>query len=399
MVPFPDSLTAGALLLAAGSYAFSQARQGLGFLWTKLWSRCVSSVEILNHTELYEAALTWLDRHPKAGRFRQLSICPEGKGYLDPAASRYIATSDKEPPRVVYSLAPGSHLLWHHGRPVWIRRERESPTQTGFRPETLHLTYFGGPDRLRSLVQEILSHIHQKKNQVEVFGPASWAEHGWERLSSRQPRELESVILPVGVGDRVLQDCTHFWQSAALYQQQGIPYRRGYLLHGMPGAGKTSLIFAIAGRLGSDVFLLSLSQGNLTDISLLRLLSQVPVGTVLLLEDVDCLFQERKGEEAGKGVTFSGLLNAIDGIAAPEGLLLFMTTNHREKLDPALIRPGRVDYELEFGPATREQAEQLYDRFFPDRPERRSSFAAWATESPRPMAELQQRLLFMLQEV
>ena len=73
---------------------------------------------------------------------------------------------------------------------------------------------------------------------------------------------------------------------------------------------------------------------------------------IILLEDIDALFVQRESVGRGGGVTFSGLLNALDGVRSQEGRILFMTTNHKEKLDPALLRPGRADYHVELNHAS-----------------------------------------------
>ena len=72
----------------------------------------------------------------------------------------------------------------------------------------------------------------------------------------------------------------------------------------------------------------------------------------------------RRMPTRGGGVTFAGLLNALDGVAAQEGKLLFLTTNHIDKLDAALIRPGRVDYRARLGLASKPAARQLFARFY-----------------------------------
>ena len=84
------------------------------------------------------------------------------------------------------------------------------------------------------------------------------------------------------------------------------------------------------------------------------------------MEDIDCAFVQRKKKE-NSGITFSGLLNAIDGVGASEGRIVFMTTNHIEKLDPALIRPGRIDVKMYLGNATSAQCKKLFMKFFPDK--------------------------------
>ncbi len=121
---------------------------------------------------------------------------------------------------------------------------------------------------------------------------------------------------------------------------------------------------------------------------------------MLLLEDVDAAFAGPRQEEAptpepagavgagmsrsrtpaaGTGITFSGLLNAIDGVAAQEGKVLFLTTNHFERLDPALVRPGRVDVRCFFGLASRDSARKLFLRFFSSEGPSESGYSRGAT--------------------
>ncbi len=100
----------------------------------------------------------------------------------------------------------------------------------------------------------------------------------------------------------------------------------------------------------------------------------LPRRCILLLEDIDSAGLVKRQEEGGKGkdnngISLSGLLNAIDGVASPEGRVLVMTTNCPEKLDKALIRPGRIDIKIQFTMATRSQISQLFTCMYsPDNP-------------------------------
>jgi len=138
-------------------------------------------------------------------------------------------------------------------------------------------------------------------------------------------------------------------------------------------------------------FGLSIYVINLTDFTDRRLMSavnQVPANSVLLFEDIDCMngSQSRAGTDSDRrekgpetaasqqnGVTLSGLLNVLDGFYAPTGVLFVMTTNHIEKLDEALLRPGRIDYKLYLGKASDRQKVELYRRFFPELSENRGA--------------------------
>jgi len=194
----------------------------------------------------------------------------------------------------------------------------------------------------------------------------------WQKFGNpRRKRPLDSVILDAGVKERIVADIQDFMASNKWYHDRGIPYRRGYLLHGPPGTGKSSFIQALAGHLNYDIAILNLSERGLTDDRLSHLLTVIPQRTLVLLEDIDVAFANRRMQAEADGynganVTFSGLLNALDGVASAEERIIFLTTNHVERLDEALIRPGRVDMTVRLGEATRYQVEQLWDRFYGD---------------------------------
>lgn len=129
---------------------------------------------------------------------------------------------------------------------------------------------------------------------------------------------------------------------------------------------------ALAGALDYNICIINLSENIMTDDRLQYLFSVVPERSFILLEDIDAAFASRsqptsqqQGAAASQKVTFSGLLNAIDGIASSEERIIFMTTNHIERLDPALLRPGRVDVQQYFGNVTLFQASKMFLQFYP----------------------------------
>jgi chaperone BCS1 len=167
--------------------------------------------------------------------------------------------------------------------------------------------------------------------------------------------------------DDLIQDMRAFLGSATWYNVRGVPHRRGYLLHGPPGNGKTTLVVAAAGEVGLSVAVLNLNNRSMTDDTLRALVDALPVGALLLIEDVDCAFGPRRKSGEDTGVTLSGLLNALDGVSSREGRILFLTTNHPERLDPALVRPGRVDRALHLENTTADQARRLFMWFYSGR--------------------------------
>ncbi|KAF8624295.1 hypothetical protein AX15_005928 [Amanita polypyramis BW_CC] len=238
----------------------------------------------------------------------------------------------------------------------------------------------------------------------------------WNNVKRKNRRPLDSIILPEGVLDSLVEDVQDFMRTEDWYIQAGIPYRRGYLLYGPPGTGKTSTIYALAGELGLEIYALSLSSGCVDDVMLEKSLSSLPKNSIFLLEDIDCAFLSREEDEEdikttswpsrnsrGLQVTMSGLLNVLDGVASEDGKIFFATTNYMDRLDPALIRPGRIDKKIEYKLATKSQARALFKRFYPPDQggEKRidklqeygAAFAAQIPEDEFTTAELQGYLL------
>lgn len=206
-----------------------------------------------------------------------------------------------------------------------------------------------------------------RKGKVNVF---EWnaAHMFWQMTTTISARPIESVVLPCATKDKLLTDLEEFLgaDTRQWYQEHGIPHKRGYLFYGVPGSGKTSLIQAIAGKFEYNICYVHLTHPRLTDDSLRTAVNQAPKRSLLVLEDVDALFgRNREKLVKDSPLTFSGLLNSIDGIGKADGQIFILTTNHRERLSPALIRNGRADVHIHFAFATDEQISGMFRRFYP----------------------------------
>jgi len=203
------------------------------------------------------------------------------------------------------------------------------------------------------------------------------SHHYWRRCELVTARTVDSVVLPSALKSKIVDDMADFVDASTRkwYLGHGIPYKRAYLLHGSPGAGKTSLIQALAGRFRRNVcYLGCLTHPDMNDDALKEAMNRVPHKSIIVLEDVDALFSGRVKKSGDKSaLTFSGVLNALDGVGGCSGQIFIMTTNHRENLDPALIRNGRVDLHVEFTDATKEQQQGLYKQFYPAASEEQAS--------------------------
>jgi len=155
-----------------------------------------------------------------------------------------------------------------------------------------------------------------------------------------------------------------------------IPWRRGWLLHGAPGTGKTSLVRAIGEDFDLPIFVFHLATlyNNELQAAWQKMLGNAPC--IALIEDIDAVFEGRENR-AGGHLTFDCLLNCLDGVERADGVLLIVTTNHLEKLDPALgvpeshvsSRPGRLDQILELRDLDEDGRRKLCRRILEEWPE------------------------------
>lgn len=259
--------------------------------------------------------------------------------------------------------------------PIRVERNREKQMVDQARHvpyETVILTTLG---RNKELFEHILFEarrdaMKEREGMTLVFKPMG---HEWRQFGNPQrQRPLHSVILDHGQRERILEDVKHFTLSQHWYTDRGIPYRRGYLLYGPPGCGKTSFITALAGELEYSICVLNIGDWSLSDDRLLSFMASAPPQSIILLEDIDAAFIDRTAMQKdqryqGMGsLSFSGLLNALDGVVSSEARIVFMTTNHIERLDPALLRPGRIDLKEEVGYSTEYQLACMFIRFFPE---------------------------------
>lgn len=193
-----------------------------------------------------------------------------------------------------------------------------------------------------------------------------WGSWQW-RMDVPQ-RTLDSVILPPGQKQRVVDDLERFLKAEPRYAELGAPWHRGYMFHGPPGTGKTSLVKALATHFGLDLWYAPLSDLK-DETGLMNLISEVSPRSVLLLEDIDTVRISHDREQEGPGITMSSLLNALDGVATPHGLIVFMTTNHYEMLDDALTRAGRMDMIEEIKLPGADEIDKMFKHFYGQSPE------------------------------
>lgn len=389
--------------------------------------------------KIYNHMINWIATHPSLMNALTMRVKTYGDGPLEeeqePAGRKQTAIradgsgielkfSDercKHPPQFTPSY--GRHIFWYKGRLFGLDRKRPSligdvANEVLLNDGELILSCYG---RSTQPIKELLKDAKQqyfaaRTNHTTIYRGVCDQPRGyppmWATVASRHARPMNTVVLDANQKIDVLSDMNEYLSPAATawYADRGIPLRRGYLFHGPPGTGKTSLSFALAGVFGLDIYVMSLLDPSISEQNVMSLFSQLPTRCIILLEDIDTAGVarssdtdegEKKAENAdGKqnvasldssdsdsdsgqqptGISLSGLLNAIDGVASHEGRVLVMTTNKPEALDDALIRPGRVDLQVCVTNATRHQAKELFIRMFFIR-----VYVADSTATPKPV--------------
>ncbi|XP_059286343.1 AAA-ATPase At5g57480 [Lycium ferocissimum] len=218
----------------------------------------------------------------------------------------------------------------------------------------------------------------RRKNQDRLLytnsrgGSLDSRGHPWESVPFKHPSTFATLAMDPEKKSEIMDDLLDFANGESFYQRTGRAWKRGYLLYGPPGTGKSSMIAAMANFLGYDIYDLELTEVH-TNSELRKLLMKTSSKSIIVIEDIDCSINltNRKnnttssgvnnsnnynvssppgsGEEnGGNTITLSGLLNFTDGLwscCGSERIFVF-TTNHIEKLDPALLRSGRMDMHI-----------------------------------------------------
>ncbi|KAK8116135.1 Mitochondrial chaperone BCS1 [Apiospora sp. TS-2023a] len=392
-------------------------------LWEQLENHFMSTVDIRTDDEIYNILMAWVATQSFAQKSRRFVVNTDlnsrsfwlwrwdDEDDHDDDDINGGSAAAKSKKNLSYTPSFGSHYFWYRGRVLMFRRSANKEQNSHMlvsQKEEISISCFGrNPWILKELIHEARQkYLEKDQHKTLIYRGTTrsgTAEPQWQRCMARASRPFSTVILNEKTKQDLIEDVTDYLQPTTQrwYANRGIPYRRGYLLYGPPGTGKSSLSLALAGFFKMRIYIVSLSSITATEENLATLFAELPRRCVVLLEDIDTagLTHTRdggKGQDAGAAaapeplepgqtsvgngsttvtpttttpaplgrLSLSGLLNILDGVASQEGRVLIMTTNHLEKLDRALIRPGRVDMIVEFGLADEGMTASIFRAIF-----------------------------------
>ncbi|XP_073065581.1 AAA-ATPase At2g18193-like [Primulina eburnea] len=318
----------------------------------------------ITRNQIYDAAEVYLRTvdYPDSERFKVNKI-PKQKS---------ISISMEKNQEVVDHFK-GFKLKWQF---VLIEPENQ---KNHFQPEKRFFELTFDKARKDDVLKEYLPHVMAKAKEIKdneravrlyttdcpFDGDEEDGGNGggyWGCINLDHPATFDKLAMDPCLKKSIIEDLERFVRRRDYYKKVGKAWKRGYLLYGPPGTGKSSLIAAMANYLKFDVYDLELAS-LYSNSELKRILLSTTNRSIIVVEDIDCSVQmhdrsaETEGNESSNPkLTLSGVLNFIDGLwstCGDERIIIF-TTNHKEKLDPALLRPGRMDMHIHMGYCTPE---------------------------------------------
>jgi len=199
--------------------------------------------------------------------------------------------------------------------------------------------------------------VNKFKDKIKILN----FDYRWDCDTTVKKKSFASIHLPQKIFDDFRADFDNFLspETKKRYEELELNPCRIYALYGPPGTGKTTLIHTVASFYSMNIACLSFDMG-MNDRAFKMALKKMPVNTILCLEDIDAIFNEnRKSSETQ--LTFSGVINALEGVLKIKNLIIFVTTNHIDHIDSALKR--RIDYFIKFDFCTKGQVKNMFERF------------------------------------
>jgi len=252
----------------------------------------------------------------------------------------------------IFAPKEGTVKLEFEGDIIYIEAQPSSHVLRGQYQIEIFTLYYAHSNKSRDHIMSFFSYVSKfsnmnSSNTIKVMTYSS-SNGGWCSQTKIAKRDIKSIYIPEKELSSVITDITSFLEKKSEYIRVGRPHRRNYLFYGPPGTGKTSLITAIASKLDFGISSLVLSS-TMTDEDLVSAISGVYKKNFIVLEDVDSVVHS-SGQRTLEtpGLSFSTLLNILDGHIRKEDTIVIMTTNFPQKMKGVLGRKGRVDYLLEF---------------------------------------------------
>jgi AAA+ superfamily predicted ATPase len=358
-------LYTGGILIAIITAVFYSIKGIATKLFNRIKDRFISQVVVYDYDELFYVIEGYLSKN-HAKQYRNVEASYEkARRWFDNGPTREQAVKGK---MVNYKQEPTCFSIKYKGTRLYFIKEKKTleHAQDLKSAINLHFTIYcvNNMSALKGFLQDITDIYNQEHLATDKIGIyVSDSSGSWSLTNRKRVKSLDKVILDEKVKKDLVADLNNFKNMQQWYLNVSVAYKRGYLFYGPPGTGKTTLAQAVASYLKKDIAFINLNSIQ-SDSQLINVFAHIPENSVLLIEDIDCVFHGRNPVSTVNKITFSCLLNCLDGVLSQDGMVTILTTNHIEKLDDALIRAGRADVSIEIPLAGNKEANEYMSLFY-----------------------------------
>lgn len=351
----------GALLAASGGIIYS-----LKAIPNKLYQRVrrnlIYTVKVYQYDELFWMLEQYLSTH-HSNKYKDV----EASVQLMPDSGVYppsnTSNGEEEKKEICYKQEEAMFIIKYKGKKIVIEKSKEKIDKATSIKDIYFRKYsvsgFLAKKQIDDFLKMAIAFSETKKETNIIKVHTNDIYGNWRECKNVKVKPLEKTILPSNIKLPLIKDIDEFSISEDWYVDTSIPYKRGMCLYGPPGTGKTTLALAIAHYTKRRIYCLNLNCLE-NDSRLPQCFNDMNEKSILLIEDIDKVFSGRENVSDKCEITFSSLLNCLDGAFYKHGLITIITTNHIDKLDEALLRTGRIDMKIEIPiPTDKEISEYL----------------------------------------
>lgn len=349
-----NELFSGTILLSILAYAGYQLRTVPTFIFDQVRKRVVYSVHIEETSDLFLYFETWLAKY-HADCFKNV------KASMTTDSNRGYTSESEYVEELTISHYTDVFILNYHGKRILVSKGREkfenaSDIRNAFY-NNFKLEGWFAKKQITELLSDVIDYNKSiRKISQTMYTNTQWGD--WNRFGEVIGKSVDYVV--VEGKQLILDDITDFISNEEWYRNRGLAYKRGFLFYGSPGNGKTTLSLALANHFNRDIQFLNLNDME-QDTALFFAFNNIKNNSILVIEDIDAIFGTRDGKSK---ISFSALLNCMDGAFSRHGVITIMTTNHIDMIDDALIREGRIDVKFNIDNPSKVMVEEYLSLFY-----------------------------------
>ena len=361
-----NTIYAAAILAVSGTIVYS-LKSFPTLLYKRIKRNLIYTVKIYQYDELFDMLESYLFSH-YSSKYKSVEATITETTSTDGSGLPSISKSDEEKEiSIHYKQEETTFIIKFGGKNLVIEKDKEKIDKAQNLKDIYFRKYslsgFRAKKQIDNFLNQSVNFSKSKKEENIVKVRSNTAYGDWFSPKTIKVKPLDKTIINAKLKQSLINELDEFSHMEKWYLDTGIPYKRGLCFYGPPGTGKTTLALAIANYTKRKIYCLNLNCIE-NDSRLPVAFSDMENNSILLIEDIDKVFSGRESVNEKCGVTFSSLLNCMDGAFYKHGLITIITTNHIDKLDEALLRTGRIDTKLEIPLPSQKEIEEYLAIFY-----------------------------------